>query len=142
MARLAAAPLGLAGRVLYFQVRWHELRARAAVALARADDDGRALRVAEREVRALEALALPWPAAHAALLRGGIASVAGDRAAARRYLAEGRGRVEALGMRLWAEAARLREAELGGEEAEEAEAWMRGEGVVAPGKIGRQLVPL
>jgi hypothetical protein len=44
-------------------------------------------------------------------------------------------------MLLWAAAARLREAAWGGDEAGEAEAWMRAQGVVAPAKIARQLVP-
>jgi len=66
----------------------------------------------------------------------------GSGEGARRLLGEAIEQLDTLDMRLWAAAARLREGELGGEGAAGAEAWMRGEGVVAPAKVARQLVPV
>jgi hypothetical protein len=141
LARLGAAPPPMAARIAFFRVRWHDLLGRASLMLAHADDDRRALAAAARAARALERMDMPWPAAHAALLRAGIAALSGDRPGALGLLGEARSRLEARGMLLWAAAARLREAAWGGAEAGEAEAWMRAQGVVAPAKIARQLVP-
>ena len=125
-----------------------QLRARAALMLARQQPARRQAlrREAARDAAALArqgtALALPW----AALLRAGVAALAGDDAGALRLLAEAARGFDAADMALYAAATRRRQGQLLGGDAgaalcAAADAFMTGQGIVDPARMGAMLAP-
>lgn len=85
----------------------------------------------------------PFGAPWAALVEAGLASMAGERAKARGALERAAVGFDQAGMSLYREAARHRLAELTGSVArrEEAEAWLRGQGLPEPRAVVDALVP-
>jgi serine/threonine protein kinase len=117
-------------RVRVIRVFMRHLRARCAlVAAARAKDPWPLWRAAERDARRLERERLPWAAAHARLIRGGVAEARGDRSTAEMQFAEAAARYEGIDMHLYAAAARRRRGQIvrgseGRALTEDADSWM------------------
>jgi hypothetical protein len=135
-------------RIQTMRIAFHDLRARASIALlAAGSGDAAALRKeAEHFVRLVEREGLPWSAAHADALRGCLASLDGarDRASTRLDAAE-RG-FDSLELALLAAATRrARGIVLGGEEGRtlvaDAEATMDRIGVKNPARMMASLLP-
>ena len=122
------------------------LRARAVIA-ARSEGSATAdLTSAESDARRIERELTPWGDALARLLRAGIASVSGDRAAALAHVAAAERDLAAADMALHAAVAGRRRGELlGGAEGEAAvaaaDASMAKQGIRSPGRIAGMLAP-
>jgi hypothetical protein len=120
---------------------------RCAVAMAAVSADPRPLlRQAEKSARRLDRQHLPWTNALARMIRAGAASVAGDAVRAERLLADAAGRFDLADMSLYAASARRHLGQLrGGDEGraliEQADAWMRTQSIVNPGRMASCLVP-
>jgi hypothetical protein len=127
---------------------WH-LRARAALRAAEvATGSTRTdlLEAAERDAGRIERERMPWSDPLAALLRAGVAAARGQVERAEGLLAGAVPGCEAAGMALYAAAACHRRGELlGGDEGRalgrEVAAWMRGQGVIDPGRMVAMLAP-
>lgn len=125
------------------------LRGRCALARARAVTGGERedlLREAERDARRMLKEEQPWSTPLASLLLAGAAALRGDQGAAREQLVEAIGGLDAADMALYATAARWRLGQVeggdGGRAAlQEAEAWLRREGVEAPARFVGMLAP-
>jgi tetratricopeptide (TPR) repeat protein len=134
-------------RVQLVRILVRELRARCALAAAVQDSaPGPLLREAAADAGRLEREQVPWAAAHARLLRGGVAAAGGDRAAAARLVAEAVQGFEAADMALYAAVARWRQGELVGGSAGQglvagAEAWMAGQRVRNPRRVVGLMAP-
>jgi hypothetical protein len=134
-------------RVKFNRIDIHQLRGRSAVAAARCTADPRdLLRIAHTDARQLESEKTPYSMAMANVVRAGVAAVSGDLGRARIRLLEAPGKFEALGLRLWASAARRRLGELlGGDEGRElvarADAWMTAQTIRDPARITAMLIP-
>jgi hypothetical protein len=131
------------------RIFFHERRARCALSAAvSASAAVRAvlLKSAEADARRLVRERMPWSDALARTVLAGVAAVRGDRALARDRLAIAVQALEGVDMHLYAASARLRLGEaLGGREGravvEQAEAWMRGQGVKQPARMAEVFVP-
>jgi hypothetical protein len=134
-------------RVQQVRVFLLHLRARAALAAAPAAAGPRPLlRAAERDARLLRRERIAWAEALAQLVSAGVAVARQDSGGARRLLEDAAGRLEAAGLRLHAAAARRRLGEqVGGSDGhrlvEQADAWMRGQGVRRPDRMTALLAP-
>jgi hypothetical protein len=124
------------------------LRARSALALARARPGERRRLTAEvdRDAARIAAEKMPWANALAALLRAGSAATRGDEVRAEALLRQAASGLEGAGMALYAAAANARWGRLvGGDEARSraaaAEAWMRAQAIVAPARMVAMLAP-
>jgi hypothetical protein len=122
------------------------LRARAEVAAAmeRAPDRATLLGAAVVDARRLAAAGMPWSTALAQLLRAGIAAVAGETEIARAYYRDAAEGLLAADMRLFAACADRRSGQLsrgGTRLVEQAEAWMRSQGIVNPPRLCATLAP-
>jgi hypothetical protein len=141
------------GRAYLFQVRTIKLemlflRARTALTLARssATEGPRALALAAADARRLEAAKMPWTTALAALVRAGVAVGQGRRDSARQLYRDAARQLDAAEMRLHAACARRRHGQLfadgdGAKLVDEAEAWMRAQGVVNPSRLSAVIAP-
>jgi hypothetical protein len=135
-------------RVQLTRIEATHLRARAALALARARPSDRRARAAEVEAGARRILAerMPWATPLAALLRAGVAATRGDAGRADALLREAARGLEAADMALYAAAARWQRGRILGGEAGRAlvtaaEAWMGEQGVVATSRMAAMLAP-
>jgi hypothetical protein len=138
-------------RVQFIRTSMHFLRARAALAAAVAARRSRPaearslLAVARRAARRLERERMPCPTAYARLIRGALAAVDGDAAAAVPWLAEAVAGFEAADMRLCAATARRRLGEViggprGREEVDRADRWMSEQKIKNPTKMAAMIV--
>ena len=132
-------------RMEVVRIEAEHLRARAAVAVARADPRApshrRCLRQAERATRRLDRETAPWASALATLIRASAAHAQEDTGAAIELLDKGIERCEACALSGYANAARIRRASWGGEDAREAREAFAREGVVDPERLARMMVP-
>ena len=133
-------------RVQFIRVLMWNLRARAALAAATADDPTLLLRSAARDARRLAREGVPWSVAHARLIQGLLAAARGahDEAAAR--LDEAAARFEAADMHLCAAAARARRGGLPGRVADralvaDAHAWMADQAIRNPTRMAAMYAP-
>jgi hypothetical protein len=127
-----------------------ELRGRAALAVLRAGETGersaRLLTRARSDAGRLERQRRPWASGLAALLRAGVASSSEDDDGTRRHLERGLAYLEQADMALHAAAARHRLGRLlggasGAELIEQAQRYMKAQGVRAPERMVAMLVP-
>ena len=121
-------------------------RARCRIASAAASGNRQLLRAAERDATKVQREKLAWATALATLVRAGVAEHRGDAETAVARLTDGISRLSECHMYLWRAAAVRRKGELiGGVEGtaliEEAEMWMENQGIRAPEKMARALVP-
>jgi serine/threonine protein kinase len=134
-------------RVQQVRINVLELRGTSAVAAAMsAADPGSYLRAAERDAGRLQRERMPWSDALACLIRAGAATVRADRSRATALLAEAATRLDAVAMRIYAEAARRRLGELlGGEDGHaliaQANSWMAGQKIQDPARMAAMLAP-
>jgi hypothetical protein len=86
---------------------------------------------------------MPWAAPLAAVVRAGVDALRGAREEADQALGLAASGFDSLDMALYAAAARLQRAHLGGGGAGEARAraWMEGQGIVHPARMAEMLVP-
>ena len=109
--------------------------------------EGRKLRgVATRTLRRLEKQVHPWAKPFARLIRAGLASLDGKRSEALDHLVAAAAGFDALRMALYAAAARRRRGQLlgapdGTRFIDDADAWMRGQGIERPDRFADVLVP-
>ena len=124
-------------RVQVIRVEALHLRGRAALAAARAVDQGQAARglAGEMATRILRE-GLPWAVGLARLLQAGLAALAGDDGGAAARLDEAAGIFGAADMRLHAAAARRRRGYTA-----DADAFMRAQRIREPAKIAAMLAP-
>jgi hypothetical protein len=130
-------------RVQQVRIILLHLRARAALA---AEEQGPSLHAAEGEARLLRRERIAWAEALAQLVRAGVAMGRHDAGGVRQLLEDAAGRLEAVGLRLHAAAARRRLGEqVGGREGnrlvEQADAWMKGQNVRRPDRMTALLAP-
>jgi eukaryotic-like serine/threonine-protein kinase len=135
-------------RNLVFRRGVLELRARAAISAAAADEPRRAelLTAAERDLRALEHLGQPCLAPYIQLLYGGIARIRGNSARARELLVGAAEGFAERGLEGLAAATNWSLGMLGGtpdaqNRRNAADAWMRAERVKNPARFTAMLVP-
>ena len=136
-----------ANQAIFIESRF--LRARAALAALADRGERSAASVVgriERDASSIEREGAPWGAALAHLLRAGAAAAQGRREAAIRLTASAETEFRTLEMAQYAAAARYRRGQLLGIEegrllVEEAEDWMRAQGVKNPGKMTDMLAP-
>jgi serine/threonine protein kinase len=133
-------------RIQQVRIECLYLRGRSALSAARQASErtrGALLRQGERDADALEREQTAWALPLADLLRASQASAGGDAAAAGAALERAIPRLIDADMLLHAAAARLRLAALTGSEGPrgDGEAFMRGQGVVDPGKMTAMLTP-
>jgi eukaryotic-like serine/threonine-protein kinase len=135
-------------RIELWRIALRALRARTAIAWARDDATRRRtlLEQASREANDVARTGAPWGLAEAALLRGAIAEVAGDKDRALVSYEHAREALEAVGMKLHANVARMRAGALmsgdaGAEASRAALEWMHGQGIVRPDRIASLLAP-
>ncbi len=118
------------------------LRAGAAIAAAQDAPDRRMLlRAAGRDARALARESVGHAGAYAAVIRAGVAALAGDSVAAIRQLDRAEQVFEASDMPIHAASVRWRRALLRGESSERADAELRARGVADPGAFVAILAP-
>jgi hypothetical protein len=125
------------------------LRGRCALARARSAPPGERqdlLAEAERDARRMLKEEQPWSTPLAGLLEAGVAALRGHAGTARHRLAQAARGLEAADMALYAAAARFRLGQVEGGDAgraarQEAEAWLRREGVAAPARFVGMLAP-
>ena len=124
------------------------LRARAALALARASRGQRRARCREVEADARRILSarMPWSSPLVALLRAGVAATQGDASLADAHLDEAARGLDAADMALYAAAARWQRGRLLGGDAGRAivtaaEAWMGHQGIVNLPRMAAMLAP-
>ncbi|HSK05668.1 MAG TPA: hypothetical protein VK932_30680 [Kofleriaceae bacterium] len=131
----------------YVRARVLYLHAVAALAAYRPSaPDRRLLRAAARDARSLRAMQLPWTCALARVLDAGVALTFGARARTRAQIERAGAELDAVGMKLHATLARRRLGELdggaeGAREVAEADAWLAGQGVLAPERLARLYMP-
>lgn len=141
--RLPAITRSLCLRMQVVRILLIDFHARAALAAACAGPPSardRLLAAAARDASALELDGAPWGKSLAALRRAGIAAVQGDTAHESGYLVTAIRGFDAVPMKLFAAAARVRLAELCGDEApvlQRMQSW----GVVEPARIVEMLAP-
>jgi hypothetical protein len=134
-------------RVQQVRVFLLHLRARAALAAAPAAAvPGPLWHAAERDARLLRRERVAWAEALAQLVSAGVAMGRHDAGGARQLLEDAAGRLEAAGLRLHAAAARRRLGERvagdrGHRLVEQADAWMKGQGVRRPDRMTALLAP-
>jgi len=138
-------------RIQFLRMESQFLRARCALAVAASEPAGSALRrelcrEAERSAVAIEHEKMAWGVPCAAMIRGALAVLAGDRAAADARFAEAAAAADASDMALFAAVARRRRAAvIGGDEGraleEAALAWMREQDVRNPDRMTWLLAP-
>jgi hypothetical protein len=133
-------------RIQNLRINALTLRARSMLALAAGDPTHHVLAHVARDIAAVEREAMPWSDAIAALLRGGLAAVRRDDAAALRLLADAEARFAATDMAMHAATARRRRGELlGGEDGrrlvEAADREMRERGVANPERMTAMYAP-
>ncbi len=131
-------------RMEVVRIEAEHLRARAAIALARSASGARVRRILARAERAAAHLArerAAWAGALAVLVRGSVADARGDRAGAAQLLEDGAARCDGCGLAGYAAAARVRRAAWLGEDGRAARDWFTAEGVVAPDRMARMMVP-
>ncbi len=127
-------------RIQNVRIEAVHLKARCALAAAQDASGARRaqlLRSARRDAKALRAERMPWATAVAALVSAGAAQVEGQQALALQLLAEGVTLADAAQLHLFAAAGRTR---LAGAR-ESGEIWMRAQGILAPQRMSRMLVP-
>ncbi len=110
------------------------------------DEQARLLQKAENCAKTIDERQMAWADPLAQLLRAGEANLRHDRTTAIQFLADAEAGLDAAGMLMYSAAARRQRGRLiGGEEGQGlvavADAFMGGEGVVAPGRIAAMLVP-
>jgi hypothetical protein len=124
-------------RVQVIRVEALHLRGRAALAAARAGEEGATARALAAEMAGrIIREGLPWAVGLARLLQAGLASLTGDEEAAMERLDEAAGIFDAADMRLHAAAARRRRGLV-----EEADAFMKAQRVREPRQITAMLAP-
>jgi serine/threonine protein kinase len=134
-------------RVQQVRVFLIHLRARAALAAAPvAPNPGPLLHAAERDARLLRRERVAWAQGLAQLVGAGVATGRHDFGLARQLFEDAAGRLEAVGMRLHAAAARHRLGErIGGSQGytlmEQAEAWMKCQNILRPDRMTALLAP-
>ena len=134
-------------RIQHVRADVYQHGGRAAVAAATASrDPGSLLRAAESYARRLDRERTDWTAAMALLVRSGVASVRGDTETAARSLRGAVGLCETAEVGLFAASARRHLGRLiGGDEGrslvEQADAWMRSQGVVNPARMAACMAP-
>jgi serine/threonine protein kinase len=131
-------------RIQQLRISFYHTRARSALGMAVPAGGVSFLRTAERDCSRLERENVPWAAALARLVRGGLA--AARRAPAVELLQDAINRFEALDMFLHAAAARRRLGELvGGAEGAalvtQADEWMCGHQIINPRRMTAMLAP-
>jgi hypothetical protein len=138
----------LVARVQLMRVVLTHVRARCALSLAAQgqDQNGDLLRVAERAAGRIEREHLSWGDPMAAAVRAGVASCRGDQGAAVALLDRAIDGFDRVNMGFFAAAARLRQADIAGEERRrdrlaEAEPVLRAEGVANPDGLADMLIP-
>jgi hypothetical protein len=141
MERLAsewsAVERSLFMRVQVIRIEALHLRGRATLMAAPAGSAGSTQRRAVLDdARRLEKEGVPWATAFAMLLRAGVAAKEGDQAAADTLLGDAILQLDALGMQLWAHAARRARGERG-----EVDAWMERQHIRNPERMVPVLVP-
>jgi hypothetical protein len=134
-------------RVQQVRVFLLHLRARAALAAAAdAVDPAPLWRAAERDARRLRRERIAWAEALGQLVRAGVAMGRHDADAARELLEDAVGRLETVGLRLHAAAARRRlgkqvPGSQGHRLVEQADAWMKSQNVRRPDRMTALLAP-
>lgn len=135
-------------RVQAIRIESLYLRGRCAIAMASTDvpDRNRFLSIARTSARRIARERMHWSDPIALLLRGCIASVDGDRAAAVAHLAGALDRFERAEMKWYAAITRHRLGTLCGDERgrelrQQAETWMAGQRIKNPASITRMLAP-
>ena len=138
----------LVARVQLVRVVLTHVRARCALSLAAQGQDrsGALLRVAERAAGRIEREHLRWGDPMAAAVRAGVASCRGDQDAAMTLLDRAIDGFDRADMGFFAAAARLRQADIAGEQRRrdrlaEAEPVLRAEGVSNPAGLADMLIP-
>ncbi len=124
------------------------LRCRAALASAAAGAtvDPKMLGVVTSALRRLERQTHPWSKPFARLIRAGLATVGGDQAQAMDHLVTAAASFDARGMALYATASRRRRGQIlgppdGTRFIDDADDWMRSQGIVRPERFADVLVP-
>jgi hypothetical protein len=134
-------------RSQYVRVEARYLRAIAALGAAcEAPDRDRRLVVAKRAATQLEGERIEWAASLGLLVRGGIATLSGNRHAAERLLERAAVGFDHTSMSLLARIARRRRGQIvGGTEGAtlvaRADAWMAAEGIRSPARFAAMLAP-
>jgi hypothetical protein len=134
-------------RLQMIRIELHEACARCALALATTAKNARPLlRCVERHVNRLEREKRPWSSAYACFLQAGIALRRGQHIRSSELLRESAGRFDACNMRLNAIIARRCLGRIiGGPEGrslvDEADAWMRAQGIQNPGRWAAMYAP-
>jgi hypothetical protein len=144
--RWRALERALLFRIEYVRVVCHDLRARAALAAARADASSRAalLATAERDARALAKLRLPCAPAMASMTTAALLAARGDLPAAAASLRKTAAAFDEVGMALHAASCRLHLASVGGEAddaalASSARTWFEGQRVADPHRFAAMI---
>jgi class 3 adenylate cyclase len=123
------------------------VRARAALcAVSAGGEPARWLPAAESDARRIAASGMPWSSPLADLVHAAAACVRGDRAGASTLLEGAESRLDAVGMALYASAARYRRGQLLGGDAgdrlvAEAREWLHARGAVQPARLVAMLAP-
>jgi eukaryotic-like serine/threonine-protein kinase len=133
-------------RIQVIRVPLHQLRGALALAMCRKEGSLRLLPWALRAERDLEQENVPWASALAAGLRPGIATCQGKKEEVKQLLEQALKRYEDVAMNTYASAIRWTLGEIaGGDETREprqqAEAWMRAQGVADPERLAKIHVP-
>jgi hypothetical protein len=133
-------------RRVYLRIIVSHVCARAALAAASTADPSPCLGRAERHVRRLEREKTARSEALAWLVGAGIAFARRDRRLAERLMRVAAEQLDAIGMRLYAAAARRRLGQLqGGAQGRgmfvQADVWMTGQGIKNPARVTAMLVP-
>ncbi len=140
---------GLAFRVQYIRIEAHWTRGRvrvAAAAKASGAERERLLKLATADVKQLASEGMPYARAKALTLEAGLRALAGDRATAVDLLGRGADAFDDTDMRALAIAARYARGKLAGgalgdQDATDADAWLRAQGVIVPERLVRVWVP-
>jgi hypothetical protein len=120
----------------------HFLRARAALArAAKGDGAAAALASAAKDARRIAASGLVWSRGLAALVEGGVLALRKQKAPAAAKLTEAATLLDAAGMKIHAEIARLGAARLGGRDLPAEPSPMREEGVANPERFAELFLP-
>jgi hypothetical protein len=130
------------------RVAGYHARARTALAVAgeRPEQKAALVKDARWAAKQLVKQGVAWADALAALARAGAAKLSGDGEGAARELDVALAGFDALEMKLYAAVVRMRQGQLrGGAEGTalvaQAEAWMRGQGIVRPERFAAMLAP-
>jgi hypothetical protein len=128
-------------RIPFVRFEALHLVGRTALAAAIGSGDPALLLRVEKNAHEIEKIRTQWMLPFAQALRAGVAAARGNRDSASELLALAASGFERAGIRLYANAAAWRRAQLLGEDAPQAEEWMRGQGVKNLAKFVGVLMP-